>query len=120
MEVSYKRLWGLFTNENMKKSLHPIKIGILPEVLEIYFKKMECGITLILLDKMYRKYMEPGAATYVNCLAPLWRLHDKGCKTYVYVHPYPLINFINQDLGKRLEDISFGDKIIFGRKTLKR
>ncbi|MCI8995232.1 MAG: hypothetical protein HFI30_06025 [Lachnospiraceae bacterium] len=87
MEVSYKRLWGLFTNENMKKSLHPIKIGILPEVLEIYFKKMECGITLILLDEMYRKYMEPGAATYVNRLAPLWRLHDKGCKTYVNVHP---------------------------------
>jgi DNA repair photolyase len=89
--------------------------GILPQELQNCSKENEYGITLISLDEGYRVKMEPGAASYAERIAALKWLHDKGCKTWVSVEPYPTPNLIEQDLTELLEAISFTDKIIFGR-----
>ena len=89
--------------------------GILPESLAECSDENEYGITLISLSEEYRKRMEPGAAPYEERLAALKRLHDKGCKTWVSIEPYPTPNLIEQDLTKLLETVGFVDKIIFGR-----
>ena len=59
--------------------------------------------------------MEPNSAPYEERIAALRALHDAGCKTWVSIEPYPTPNFIEQDLNKILEAISFCDRIIFGR-----
>jgi DNA repair photolyase len=89
--------------------------GLLPTVLDNYSKDNEYGITLNSMDENYRARIEPGAASYKDRLAALNALHDKGCKTWVSVEPYPTPNLIKQDLGAILEAIAFTDKIIFGR-----
>lgn len=89
--------------------------GLLPGVLADYSSDNEYGITLISLDEGYRARVEPGAAPYHARLAALRSLHDRGCKTWVSVEPYPTPNLIKQDLGEILEAIGFADKIIFGR-----
>ncbi len=89
--------------------------GMLPAVLADYSKENEYGITLISLDEDYRARTEPGAASYKDRLAALKALHDKGCKTWVSVEPYPTPNLIEQDLGDILEAFAFTDRIIFGR-----
>lgn len=89
--------------------------GILPIELEALSSENEYGITLISLDEEYRKKVEPGAASYQDRLTALKALHDKGCKTWVSVEPYPTPNLIIQDLFNILEAIAFTDKIIFGR-----
>lgn len=89
--------------------------GILPEELMHCSKDNEYGITLISLDEEYRKQVEPGAASYEERLKALRKLHDKGCKTWVSIEPYPTPNLIDQNLGEILESVSFVDKIIFGR-----
>ncbi len=89
--------------------------GILPESLVECSNENEYGITLISLNEDYRQHVEPGAAPYAERLAALKRLHDKGCKTWVSIEPYPTPNLIEQDLMVLLETISFVDKIIFGR-----
>lgn len=89
--------------------------GLLPAVLADYSKENEYGITLISLDEDYRARTEPGAASYKDRLAALKALHDKGCKTWVSVEPYPTPNLIEQDLGDILEAVAFTDRIIFGR-----
>lgn len=89
--------------------------GILPAELADYSRDNEYGVTLISLDETYREKVEPGAATYQERLAALKALHDRGCKTWVSVEPYPTPNIIEQDLSVILEAVSFTDKIIFGR-----
>ena len=89
--------------------------GVLPITLADFYKENECGITLISLDEGYGKRIEPGAASYNDRLSSLRALHDKGCKTWVSIEPYPTPNLISQDLETILEAISFTDKIIFGR-----
>lgn len=89
--------------------------GLLPICLAEMSKENEYGITLISLDEDYRERVEPGAASYRERLEALSDLHDKGCKTWVSVEPYPTPNLIEQDLTEILEAISFADKIIFGR-----
>ena len=59
--------------------------------------------------------MEPYSAEYDKRLAALKALHDKGCKTWVSIEPYPTPNLITQDLKTILEAVEFTDKIIFGR-----
>lgn len=89
--------------------------GILPiEVAELS-PENEYGITLISLVEAFRKRMEPQAATYKERLAALRALHDRGCKTWVSMEPYPTPNIVRQNLDKILDAISFTDKIIFGR-----
>ncbi len=89
--------------------------GLLPAVLADYTKDNEYGITLISLDEDYRARVEPGAAPYQVRLAGLRALHDRGCRTWVSVEPYPTPNLITQDLSEILDAIGFVDKIIFGR-----
>ena len=89
--------------------------GLLPIELEKYSRENEYGITLISLDEDFRAKVEMGAAPYKDRLSALKALHDKGCKTWISVEPYPTPNLIEQDLYEILKAISFTDKIIFGR-----
>lgn len=89
--------------------------GILPLELATYSKENEYGITLVSLDEDYRASMEPGGAPYDARLAALKALHEKGCKTWVSIEPYPTPNLIEQNLDAVLEATAFTDKIIFGR-----
>jgi DNA repair photolyase len=89
--------------------------GILPIELANLSDKNQYGITLISLNEVFREKVEPGAASYQDRINGLRVLHDKGCKTWVSVEPYPTPNIIEQDLMPILKAISFVDKIIFGR-----
>jgi len=89
--------------------------GVLPDELENYSKDNEYGITLISLNEDFRNKMEPSSAKYSDRIDSLKRLHDKGFKTWVSIEPYPTPNIITQDLQEILNEISFVDKIIFGR-----
>lgn len=94
--------------------------GILPLSLTTYSKSNTYGITLISLDEDYRRRMEPGAAPYAERLMALKTLHDKGCKTWVSIEPYPTPNLIEQNLDKILNTVKFTDRIIFGRTNYSR
>lgn len=89
--------------------------GVLPIELADLSKDNSYGITLISLNEEFRKKMEPGSAPYLDRINSLKKLHDKGCKTWVSIEPYPTPNIINQDFEEILNSISFVDKIIFGR-----
>jgi len=89
--------------------------GILPKELDTTQKINIYGITLISLDENFRKKFEPYSAPYVMRIKSLKYLHDKGYKTWVSIEPYPTPNIINQDFDRILEQVSFVDKIIFGR-----
>lgn len=89
--------------------------GILPIELAEQSDENEYGITLISLDEDYREKVEPGAASYTERIDALKALHDKGCRTWVSIEPYPTPNLIEQDIMPILEAVSFTDRIIFGR-----
>jgi len=89
--------------------------GLLPIELANLSKKNEYGITLISLDETYRKRMEPNSSIYKKRIEALKKLHEKGCKTWVSIEPYPTPNLIRQDINSILEAVSFTDRIIFGR-----
>lgn len=89
--------------------------GLLPIELADFNKENEYGITIITLDDDFRKKMEPGTASIEERIKALEALHNKGCKTWVSMEPYPTPNFIEQNLNEILERLSFTDKIIFGR-----
>lgn len=89
--------------------------GILPFELAQLSNDNEYGITLISINESFRKRMEPGAAPWKKRLSALKSLHNSGCKTWVSIEPYPTPNIVKQDLIKLLEEISFVDRIIFGR-----
>ena len=94
--------------------------GILPIELANLSPENEYGITLISLTEAFRKRMEPHAAPYKERLAALRALHDRGCKTWVSIEPYPTPNLVRQNLDKLLEAVSFVDRIIFGRTNYSR
>lgn len=89
--------------------------GVLPESLAGLSNENEYGITLTSLDERFCLRMEPGAATYQERLDALKLLHDKGCKTWVSIEPYPTPNMIEQDLREILSAVGFVDRIVFGR-----
>ena len=89
--------------------------GILPIELAELSPENVYGITLVSLDERYREKVEPGAAPYAQRVAALRALHDRGCKTWVSIEPYPSPNLIEQDLLAILDAVSFVDRIIFGR-----
>lgn len=70
---------------------------------------------MITTNEAFRKRMEPGTEPWKKRLAVLKALHDVGCKTWVSIEPYPTPNIVKQDLQKLLEEVSFVDRIIFGR-----
>lgn len=73
------------------------------------------GSTIVSLSEDYRKVWEPGSASIKNRIKTLKRLHDSGLKTWVSMEPYPTPNIIQQDIRKILNEISFVDKIVFGK-----
>lgn len=89
--------------------------GLLPSELEKYSRDNVYGITLVSLNEKYRERMEPGSAPYEERVEALQKLHEKGCKTWVSIEPYPTPNIIEQDLREILNRVKFADKIIFGR-----
>ena len=89
--------------------------GLLPIELTDLSQKNEYGITLISLDEDFRKRVEPGASVYADRVASLKALHDRGCRTWVSIEPYPTPNLIQQDLLTILDAVSFANRIIFGR-----
>jgi len=93
--------------------------GIYPEELaniEKYGRNNEYAITLVSLNKNFKKDFEPNAAPYESRIKALKFLSDQGLKTWVSMEPYPTPNLSpNQDLSKILEKINFVDKIIFGK-----
>lgn len=90
--------------------------GIIPyNKLKNTSKKNSFGITLISLDEEYRKEYEPGSAPYKKRIDSLKKMHDAGFSTWVSIEPYPTPNIIEQDFDEILNEISFVDKIIFGR-----
>lgn len=89
--------------------------GILPLSLAELDKNNEYGITIISLNEEYREKMEPYTAPYKERIAALRKLHNLDCKTWVSIEPYPTPNLIDQNLEDILSELSFVDKIIFGR-----
>ena len=89
--------------------------GVLPIELAEQSAANEYGITLISLDEDYRRRTEPGASAYLDRIAALKALHDKGCRTWVSIEPYPTPNIIKQDLMPILSAVAFTNRIIFGR-----
>ena len=89
--------------------------GLLPIELSSMSKNNEYGITIISLNETFREEIEPGAAPYKDRISRLHELHERGCKTWVSIEPYPTPNIIEQDINEILETVSFVDNIIFGR-----
>lgn len=89
--------------------------GLLPIELAEQSIENEYGITLISLNEDFRMKVEPGASSYASRIAALKALHDRGSRTWVSIEPYPTPNLINQDLLEILNEVSFTNRIIFGR-----
>lgn len=76
----------------------------------------EYGITLVSLNNDFKRKFEPYSAPYSKRIDSLKHLHECGLKTWVSIEPYPTPNLDkNQNLPKLLENISFVDRIIFGK-----
>lgn len=89
--------------------------GILPKELAQFSSDNEYGITLVSLNEDFRSEYEPNSATFIERIQSLRALHELGCKTWVSIEPYPTPNFIEQNITDILKEVSFCDKIIFGR-----
>jgi DNA repair photolyase len=114
-EMSLKIIEKL--NQNGIKSTVLTK-GVYPQVLEDkekYGANNEYGITLVSLDEDYRNIFEPYTSSYKERIASLKYLHDVGLKTWISIEPYPTPNISKQDLEEILKNISFVDKIVFGK-----
>ncbi len=103
-------------NENNIKCTVLTK-GIYPKILtnKIYNRNNEYGITLVSLDKGFKKQFEPYSAPYLKRIEALKKLHDAGLKTWVSIEPYPTPNIVKQSLSKILKKLYFVDKIVFGK-----
>ena len=89
--------------------------GILPALLSELPLENEYGITVVSLNDNFIQQYEPGAAPIRNRIRALKALSERGCKTWVSIEPYPTPNMVDQDLNVILSEVSFADKIIFGR-----
>ncbi len=91
--------------------------GIYPKELKNikkYSRDNEYGITLVSLDKNFKRKFEPFSAEYKGRIKALKNLHKAGLKTWVSMEPYPP-KMVKQSLLKILKEISFVDNIIFGK-----
>lgn len=92
--------------------------GVYPKKLAdtaTYGKNNEYGITLVSLDKNFKKKVEPFSASFEKRVDALRFLHESGLKTWASIEPYPTPNIAEQDLLQILNKISFVDTIIFGK-----
>ncbi len=80
-----------------------------------YGKDNEYGITVVSLDESFKKRLEPYSAPYEDRIESLRYLCNQGLETWVSMEPYPTPNLVRQDLLRILEEISFVDKIVFGK-----
>ncbi len=94
--------------------------GIYPKILgEIsqYEKQNEYGISLVSLNERFRKNFEPNSAPFSDRIKALKLLSNSGCKTWVSIEPYPTPNLdeTSMKIENLLREVSFVDKIIFGK-----
>lgn len=89
--------------------------GVLPLELSDFSSKNLYGISVVSLNERFRKSFEPGTAGYEERIDSLYRLHQKGFKTWVFMEPYPPPQFIKQDINPILEKIAFTDELFFGK-----
>ncbi|MBL7085830.1 MAG: radical SAM protein [Candidatus Cloacimonetes bacterium] len=120
--MGYPEVHELTLNIIKKLNQFNIKVtvltkGVFPEelILKKYKPFNEYGITLVSLNKDYKKNYEPYSANYKNRINSLKKLHNTGLKTWVSIEPYPTPNIVEQDIKDILEKVQFVDKIIFGK-----
>lgn len=94
--------------------------GIFPKELtdfKRFSKKNEYGITLVSLDKNFKKKYEPFSASFKDRINSLKYLHENGLKTWISIEPYPTPNLdpSANNIAKILNNIKFVNKIIFGK-----
>jgi len=75
----------------------------------------EYGVSLVSTKKSFFDYYEPNTYNWKFRVKQLKKLSQLGAKTWVSMEPYPTPNICNQSLLELLDQISFTDKIIFGR-----
>ncbi len=95
-----------------------ISKGVYPKELakkSIYGENNEYGNTVISLSENFKKKYEPFAAPIKKRIKSLRKLHDSGLKTWVSIEPYPTPNIIKQNIEEILKEVSFVDKIVFGK-----
>jgi three-Cys-motif partner protein len=94
--------------------------GIYPDEIidrEKFLENNEYGVTLVSLNKEFKNKFEPFSAPYERRLASLKKLSDNGLKTWVSMEPYPTpeLDITAEDIDKILEEVSFVNKLIFGK-----
>lgn len=102
--------------DNVKSVL--ISKGVYPNDLTdklTYNPDNEYGSTIVSLSEDFRKRFEPFAAPIKLRVKSLRRLHNAGLKTWVSIEPYPTPNIIQQNIKEILAEVSFVDKIVFGK-----
>ena len=95
-----------------------ISKGIYPDDLldqMAYGQLNEYGSTIVSLSEEFRKRFEPNAAPIDQRIAALRKMHESGLKTWVSIEPYPTPNIFEQDIREILEQVSFVDRIVFGK-----
>ena len=110
------RILRILHKEGMKAVT--LSKGVYPEDLldkAIYGQLNEYGITIVSLFEDFRKRFEPNAAPVSARIGALRKLHEAGLKTWVSMEPYPTPNIIKQDIREILNEISFVDRIVFGK-----
>lgn len=92
--------------------------GVYPEELtdkSRFGRENEYGITLVSLNEDFRKQWEPFTPSYKERISSLKKLSDAGLKTWASIEPYPTPNIVKQSLEEIANQISFVNKIVFGR-----
>mgnify|MGYP000265343292 CR=1 FL=1 len=95
-----------------------ISKGVYPGALinqSMFNSLNEYGSTIVSLSEDFRRKFEPFAAPIDLRIKALKKLSDAGLKTWVSMEPYPTPNIIKQDIREILNEISFVDKIVFGK-----
>lgn len=114
-ELTLKILEKL-NNNNIKSIL--VSKGIYPTELTDFKRfgnKNEYGSTIVTSSEIFRKKFEPGASPIIKRIKALRNLHEAGLKTWISMEPYPTPNIFEQNIRDILSEISFVDKIVFGR-----
>lgn len=95
-----------------------ISKGVYPAELlreKQYSSENEYGVTVVSLSEDFRRCYEPFAAPVHSRISALRRLHNAGLKTWVSMEPYPTPNILRQDIMELLREVSFVDRIVFGK-----
>jgi len=82
-----------------------------------FSKDNEYGITLVSLSDKFKRRFEPFSASYERRINSLRSLKRAGLRTWVSIEPYPTPNLdeTSRHVEELLKEISFVDKIVFGR-----